>query len=799
MVGWMDDEALHRTLTTGRSTFYSRSRREYWVKGETSGHRQWVREVRLDCDGDTLLVTVDQEGAACHTGDRSCFDARVLPAVVGVRSGLAMSASDGSARPSRSFRQQATGPPGDPGVPAAAGRRRDRDRPLPQARPATARDLPAGVGRAGRLVALLLHRRARGGDPDRARRRGRLDRSRPVRAAERRRPARRAARRPCGCCTRRGPTDCRRSPPGMVGFLGYDAVRRVERLPDGNLDDLDCPSWPSLLASDLAVLDHHDGEVWLVANAINFDDSDERVDEAYADAVARVEAMTELLAGPTPSSVVSAAFGEPDAADPPAAHARAVPGRGRRGGRGDQGGRGVPDRGQPAVRGRHQRRRARHLPGAAADQPEPVHVPAPADRHAGGLRHRRLLAGGAGHGQGRRRPSPTRSPAPSRAARRRHEDAALEAELLADPKERAEHVMLVDLGRNDLGRVCRPGTVEVVEFMEVRRYSHIMHLESTVTGQVADGHSALDVVLAAFPAGTLSGAPKVRAMEIIDELEVSRRGLYGGVVGYLDFAGDADAAIAIRTALLRDGVAYVQAGGGIVADSDPPTEDQESQNKAAAVVRAISVAQSFPARSVSRSSMQLDRSARAALGACCSPAERWLWWPAPSRGGGPSATGVVGQVQRHEATGGLSQALAVGRPRRHVADLGAAGPRAPHRRRLLLACRGRDGRRSACCGSGPAPTRCATQVREVSLADQFALTGDGLAVGLRGGRGCWLLAGAVLGDHQRSAVAGSGGPASSGRRTPPGRRSATDPADVWRALDAGRGPDRRGRPSEAAD
>ncbi|HWJ52804.1 MAG TPA: chorismate-binding protein, partial [Propionibacteriaceae bacterium] len=144
-----------------------------------------------------------------------------------------------------------------------------------------------------------------------------------------------------------------------------------------------------------------------------------------------------------------------------------------------------------------------------------------------------------------------------------------------------------------LGRVCRPGTVEVVEFMDVRRYSHIMHLESTVTGTIAEDRSALDVLLAAFPAGTLSGAPKVRAMEIIDELEVSRRGLYGGVVGYLDFAGNADAAIAIRTAVLRDGVAYVQAGGGIVADSDPPTEDTETRNKAAAVVRAISVAQSF--------------------------------------------------------------------------------------------------------------------------------------------------------------------------------------------------------------
>src|SRR6187401_47754 len=175
------------------------------------------------------------------------------------------------------------------------------------------------------------------------------------------------------------------------------------------------------------------------------------------------------------------------------------------------------------------------------------------------------------------------------------EDLRLAEELKRNEKERAEHVMLVDLGRNDLGRVCEPGTVEVVEFMEVRRYSHIMHLESTVTGTIAPDCTALDVVLAAFPAGTLSGAPKVRAMEIIDELEVTRRGLYGGVVGYLDFAGDADAAIAIRTAVLRGGVAYVQAGGGIVADSDPATEDTETQNKAAAVVRAISVAENFAA------------------------------------------------------------------------------------------------------------------------------------------------------------------------------------------------------------
>ncbi|MFZ2165585.1 MAG: chorismate-binding protein, partial [Propionibacteriaceae bacterium] len=167
------------------------------------------------------------------------------------------------------------------------------------------------------------------------------------------------------------------------------------------------------------------------------------------------------------------------------------------------------------------------------------------------------------------------------------EDSALAAELLADPKERAEHIMLVDLGRNDLGRVCEPGSVEVLEFMKVRRYSHVMHLEAAVTGRVAAGRTALDVTLSAFPAGTLSGAPKVRAMEIIDRLEASRRGLYGGVVGYFDFAGNSDCAIAIRTGLLKDGVAYVQAGAGIVADSVPESEDAETRNKAGAVLRAV--------------------------------------------------------------------------------------------------------------------------------------------------------------------------------------------------------------------
>jgi anthranilate synthase component 1 len=166
------------------------------------------------------------------------------------------------------------------------------------------------------------------------------------------------------------------------------------------------------------------------------------------------------------------------------------------------------------------------------------------------------------------------------------EDAELAAELLADAKERAEHLMLVDLARNDLGRVSEPGTVEVVDFMTVERFSHVMHLVSTVEGSIAPERAALDVLAACFPAGTLSGAPKPRAMELIEELEPSRRGLYGGAVGYVDFHGDLDTAIAIRTALVRDGVAYVQAGAGVVADSDPAAEYAETHAKARALMRA---------------------------------------------------------------------------------------------------------------------------------------------------------------------------------------------------------------------
>jgi len=170
------------------------------------------------------------------------------------------------------------------------------------------------------------------------------------------------------------------------------------------------------------------------------------------------------------------------------------------------------------------------------------------------------------------------------------EDARLAKEMLADEKERAEHVMLVDLGRNDLGRVSEYGSVKVRDLMYVERYSHVMHIVSALEGKLREGLDALDAFAACFPAGTLSGAPKVRAMQIIEELEPVRRGIYGGSVLYADFAGNLDSCIAIRTMLMRGKRAYLQAGAGIVADSDPASEFQESMNKAQAVLRAVQTA-----------------------------------------------------------------------------------------------------------------------------------------------------------------------------------------------------------------
>ena len=371
---------------------------------------------------------------------------------------------------------------------------------------------------------------------------------------------------------------------GMVGYLGYDVVRRLEKLPVIAPDDLGLPELTMLLATDLAVLDHASGTVILIANAVNHDDRDTGVDAAYADAVARLDAMTADLARPVAAGAASLT---------PVASVDAVSPFG-----------GAPYR--AAVEEVKERIRAGEAFQVVPSQRFEAPCPASALDVYRVLRTTNpspymYLFRFEGFDVVGSSPEALVKVEDGRAmvhpiAGTRHrgatpeEDADLAAELLADPKERAEHLMLVDLGRNDLGRVCAPGSVEVVEFMTVERYSHVMHIVSTVTGQVARGRTAFDVLTACFPAGTLSGAPKPRAMQIIEELEPTRRGLYGGCVGYLDFAGDSDTAIAIRTALIRDGRAYVQAGAGVVADSVPENEDAECRNKAAAVLRAVASA-----------------------------------------------------------------------------------------------------------------------------------------------------------------------------------------------------------------
>jgi anthranilate synthase component 1 len=376
---------------------------------------------------------------------------------------------------------------------------------------------------------------------------------------------------------------------GMVGYLGYDMVRRIERLPGRAADDLQVPEMVMLLASDLAAFDHHEGAITLIANAVNWDGSADRADAAYDDALARLDAMTAALSAAAPSTV--SVFDRP-APDYRRQRSSAEFGADVR--------RLVAEiEAGEAFQVVLSQRFEMDFHGAPIDlyrmlrasNPSPymylLHVPAPDGGTAFsivGSSPEALVTVADG----------VATTHPIAGTRWRgadpEEDVLLGKDLLNDEKENAEHLMLVDLGRNDLGRVCVPGTVKVTQYRQLERYSHVMHLVSTVSGRLAPGKRALDAVTACFPAGTLSGAPKVRAMELIEELEPTRRGTYAGIVGYLDFAGDADTAIAIRTALLKDGTAYVQAGAGIVADSDPDYEDTESRNKAMAVLKAVAAA-----------------------------------------------------------------------------------------------------------------------------------------------------------------------------------------------------------------
>jgi anthranilate synthase component I len=381
---------------------------------------------------------------------------------------------------------------------------------------------------------------------------------------------------------------------GMVGYLAYDAVRRWERLPDGNPDELQVPELGFLLATDLAVLDHADGTVLLIANAINGDNTDRRIDEAWSDAVARLDAMEADLRRSADSTVATydpdaqiVVDGRTDSADFRASVLRAQ----------------EHIRAGDAFQVVVSQRFDAPCAASALDVYRVLRVTNPSpymyllripDTDGDGVAFD--IVGSSPEAlvtvhEGRCRLHPIAGTRPRGATP--EADAMLAEELLADEKERAEHLMLVDLGRNDLGRVCAPGSVEVVEFMHVERYSHVMHLVSTVVGSLDAGQTSYDALRATFPAGTLSGAPKPSAMSIIDDLEPSRRGLYGGVVGYIDFAGDMDTAIAIRTALIRHGIAHVQAGAGVVADSDPAAEDAECRAKAAALLRAVAIAGSL--------------------------------------------------------------------------------------------------------------------------------------------------------------------------------------------------------------
>jgi anthranilate synthase component I len=376
---------------------------------------------------------------------------------------------------------------------------------------------------------------------------------------------------------------------GAVGYLSYDAVRYLERLPDAPPDDLNVPEAYFAVTDSLVVFDHLRHKVLvisLVDSARLRDVEGEGFAAAYRRAADDIRRVAERLSAPLARRVLPSGSGDfgissnfsreryEEAVQRAKEYIRAgdafqiVPSQRFASPVGDldplllyRGLRTV----NPSPYMTYLKLGDLSLVGAS---PEPL------VRVEGRRVMTRPIAG--------TRP---RGATPE-------EDALLAEELLADEKERAEHVMLVDLGRNDLGRVSEVGSVELASFMEVERYSHVMHIVSTVEGNVRDDLTALDALAAAFPAGTVSGAPKVRAMEIIDELEPTRRGPYAGATGYYGVDGRLDTCITLRTALLKDGVAYFQAGGGVVADSIPSLEYEESRNKARAMSRALEVARS---------------------------------------------------------------------------------------------------------------------------------------------------------------------------------------------------------------
>jgi len=374
---------------------------------------------------------------------------------------------------------------------------------------------------------------------------------------------------------------------GLVGFIGWEAIRQIERLPNIPPADFATPGQALSFVSELVVVDHRTGSVLLIATALN--DGVDTPGVLWSLAQSRLDAMQARLAEPAEAWLAEVDLGTVPQPTP----------------------RILPEDFHAAVERSRQfivdgdvfqvvisQRFDHEITARPIDVYRVLRTLNPSP-----YMYLLSLEDAAGEPYWIVGSSPEAlvkvendrvSMHPIAGSKPRggspEEDQSLADALERDPKERAEHLMLVDLARNDLLKVCEPGSVEVTEFMQVERFSHIMHLVSSVEGDLSPGASSVDVFRATFPAGTLSGAPKPRALEIIDELEVAQRGVYGGVVGYFDFAGDLDLAIAIRTTTIAGGVARVQAGAGLVADSDPLAEEQETQNKAAAPLRAIAVA-----------------------------------------------------------------------------------------------------------------------------------------------------------------------------------------------------------------
>lgn len=380
---------------------------------------------------------------------------------------------------------------------------------------------------------------------------------------------------------------------GLVGFLGWETVRQLEHLPRVPRAEVDVPGQALAFVSELVVLDHRTGSATLIAtvlaDAVRGSGLADPIGPLWDDAQLRLDALQSGLAEPS-----EAQLADVDLDTAPTPRHRVTR-------------RDFTDAVETSKRYIRDgdvfqvvisQRFDHDLTAAPLDvyrvlrtlNPSPYMYLLTLERPGGG---EYTIVGSSPEAlvkieRARVYMHPIAGSLPRGATP--EQDVEFAERLVADPKERAEHLMLVDLARNDLSRVCVAGTVEVTEFMQVERFSHIMHLVSSVEGDLRADATPIDVLRATFPAGTLSGAPKPRALEIIDELEPAQRGVYGGVVGYLDFAGDADLAIAIRTATLVDGVAHVQAGAGLVADSDPDSEYRESQNKAAAPLRAVAVA-----------------------------------------------------------------------------------------------------------------------------------------------------------------------------------------------------------------